>query len=194
MGYIIMDTMNAKHPPMTYHDMIEDAKEIRENSKLYKAKSLEISDERITSIIAKCTADLASIVDGKHITLNDTEMVQDYTIAYFSACAKASCFPSVSGWARSMGLSRRAIYDFRNAKPDHDTSKWIDLMLDTFSDILSEAALRNNCNSIIAIFIQKAQYGMKEHDEHIKPVMQDQLGETLSAEEIKNKYKDLPED
>lgn len=187
--------MHAKNPPMAYSDMVEDAKAVRDNSKLYKAKSLEISDERISSIVAKCTHDLSVIsAHENHITLADTQAVKDYTIAYFTACIQASCFPSVSGWARSMGISRRAIYDFRNNKPEHETSKWIDITLDAFSDILSEAALRNNCNSIIAIFIQKAQYGMREQEEHIKPIMENKLGVIPSSAEIKEKYKYLPED
>ena len=55
-------------------------------------------------------------------------------------------------------------------------------------------ALRNNCNSIVAIFIQKAQYGVHEQDEHIKPIVENPLGAPLSTEEIRERYKDMPED
>ena len=68
------------------------------------------------------------------------------------------------------------------------------MTLDAFSEVLTESALRNNCNSIVAIFIQKAQYGMREQDELIKPVLDSPLGKITSSEEIREKYKDLPDD
>ena len=33
---------------------------------------------------------------------------------------------------------------------------------DSFSDILAEASLRNDCNNITAIFLQKSLYGLRE--------------------------------
>ena len=174
--------------------MLEDAKSVRNNSKVYKAKSLEISDARISALVAKCAIELSQSANNDPVALNDTDIVKSRTIAYISACAEASCFPSVNGWARSMGMSRSAIYDFRNRNPEHETSRWIDLTLDAFSEVLSESALRNNCNSIVAIFIQKAQYGMREQVELIKPVINNSLGLLQSADEIREKYKDLVDD
>lgn len=179
---------------MPFNAMIEDARSVKGNSRLYKAKSLEVSDARISDLVAKCAVELSSSAAGKPIALNDTDTVKQQTIAYIRACAEAACFPSVSGWARSMGFSRNALYDFRNRNPEHETSRWIDMTLDAFSEVLTESALRNNCNSIVAIFIQKAQYGMREQDELIKPILDNPLGKITSREEILEKYKDLPED
>ncbi len=186
--------MSAKNAPMSYNSMIEDARSVKTNSKLYKAKSLEISDARISELVAQCAVELLNSASCKPITLNDTETVKQQTITYISACAEAACFPSVNGWARSMGFSRNALYDFRNRNPEHETSRWIDMTLDAFSEIITQSALRNNCNSIVAIFIQKAQYGMREQNEYIKPIVDDPLGKIASREEIIDKYKDLPED
>ena len=186
--------MPGKNAPMSYNAMIEDARNIKDNSKLYKAKSLEVSDARISELVAQCAVELTNSAACDPITLNDTETVKQQTIAYISACAKAACFPSVNGWARSMGFSRNALYDFRNRNPEHKTSQWIDMTLDAFSEIITQSALRNNCNSIVAIFIQKAQYGMREQEEHIKPVLDSPLGKITSSEEIREKYKDLPDD
>ena len=187
--------MPGRNLPMTYNAMLEDAHSVKDNSKLYKAKSLEISDARISQLVARCAIELSSSASNKPLALSNTDEVKTRTIAYITACAEASCFPSVNGWARSMGLSRNAIYDYRNRNPEHETSKWIDLTLDAFSEVLTESALRNNCNSIVAIFIQKAQYGMHEQDEHIiKPIVENPLGAPLSTEEIRERYKDMPED
>lgn len=43
-----------------------------------------------------------------------------------------------------------------------DTAAWLELFRDSCSDILAEAGLRNNCNGVVSIFLQKALYNLRE--------------------------------
>ena len=92
-----------------------------------------------------------------------------------------------------MGLSRQAVYDCMWRKSPPETAAWLELCRDTFSDILSESALKNNCNSIVSIFLQKAVYGLRESVEVVARNEPTQ-GEYPSYEEIAAKYADLPDD
>ena len=42
------------------------------------------------------------------------------------------------------------------------TAEWLELCQDSFSDVLAEASLRNDCNGVVSIFLQKALYNLRE--------------------------------
>lgn len=149
-------------PAQTFDEMVEAGTERRKNSSLYKIQSAAFVDEQLAALVAKTTGELVEAATAEPVSLTDTETVKARTVLYLKSCEASSSFPSVTGLARSMGLSRQALYDCiqRNSPPD--TAAWLELCRDAFSDLLSEAALRNNCNNITAIFLQKALYGLRE--------------------------------
>ena len=53
--------------------------------------------------------------------------------------------------------------------------------------------MRNNCNSIVSIFLQKAVYGLREAVELIAKT-EEPLGDTVTAEDLARRYADLVED
>lgn len=142
--------------------MVADGEEKKRNSKLYKAQSAEFVDGELSALIAKTAEELTTAATAEPVSLLDTQEVKRRTVVYLRACEESSSFPSIAGLARSMGLSRQALYDcvWRNSPPD--TAKWLELCRDSFSDILAEAGLRNNCNGVVSIFLQKALYGLRE--------------------------------
>lgn len=186
--------ISGKNPSQTYAEMIDSTSNKRNTSKLYKAQSLEVSDDRISETVDKVGCELSAIAtSGKRVSLNDTETVKAQSILYVKACTQTASCPSMSGWARCMGMSRHAIYDFIRRHPDHPTSEWAMICHDAFSDILAESALRNNCNSIVSIFLQKAMYGMNDNPATMPVIITDQSDE-LTAEEIARKYSDIPDE
>ena len=149
-------------PAQNFTEMVEDGEQQRKTSKLYKAESAAFVDEKLSDLLKRTTAELVEAANMEPVSLQDTATVKARTVLYLRACEAASCFPSFAGLARSMGLSRQALYDCIWRKSPPATAAWLEVCRDTFSDILAESALRNNCNSIVSIFLQKAIYGLKE--------------------------------
>lgn len=149
-------------PAQSFAEMVEDGEQQRRTSKLYKAESAAFVDERLSDLLKRTTAELAEAATTEPVSLQSTADVKARTILYLRACEAASCFPSFAGLARSMGLSRQALYDCIWRKSPPATAAWLEICRDCFSDILAESALRNNCNSIVSIFLQKAVYGLRE--------------------------------
>ena len=130
-------------PAQTFPQMVEAGAEQKRQSKLYKAESAQFVDERLSALVGKTAAELATAAEAKPVSLADTELVKERTILYLKACEASSSFPSVAGLARSMGLSRQALYDCVWRRSPPSTAEWLELCRDSFSDVLSEASLRN---------------------------------------------------
>lgn len=154
-------------PAQTFSEMVAEGEAKRKGSKLYKAEAAAFVDEQLAALVAKTAGELVEAATAEPVSLMDTETVKARTVLYLKSCEASSSFPSVAGLARSMGLSRQALYDCIQRNSPQDTAAWLELCRDAFSDLLSEAALRNNCNNITAIFLQKALYGLKESVEII---------------------------
>lgn len=142
--------------------MLESGGERKKNSSLYKAQSAEFVDGELSALISKTAEELTTAATTEPVSLSDTQEVKRRTVIYLRACEESSSFPSVAGLARSMGLSRQAVYDCLWRNSPSETARWLELFRDSCSDILAEAGLRNNCNGVVSIFLQKALYGLRE--------------------------------
>ena len=149
-------------PAQSMPEMVEAARQTRQSSKLYKAQSAEFSEKRIAELISKTTKELGEVAKTEPVSLSDTSKVQERTLLYLRACQDAAALPSMAGLARSMGLRRRSLYHCIETNSPAATAHWLEVCRDAFSDVLSDTALRNDCNSIVAIFLQKAQFGLRE--------------------------------
>ena len=146
---------------MTESQMIEYGRQKRSTSKIYKAETLQITDDAITQTVNRGLAEMLNADRGTKINLSDVEMVKTVSKSYLKACADSPCFPTMAGLARAMGCSRTILYHYMKRK-DSETGQWLMMCHDLFSDLLAEAALRNNCNPVVSIFLQKAQFGLSE--------------------------------
>lgn len=174
-------------PAQSFTEMVEAGTEKRKNSSLYKAQSAAFVDEQLAALVAKTAGELVEAATTEPVSLTDLETVKARTVLYLKACETSSCFPSVAGLARSMGLSRQALYDCITRNSPKDTSAWLELCRDAFSDLLSEAALRNNCNNITAIFLQKALYGLRETVEVVARQENGPLGPLVDQAELERR-------
>ena len=151
----------AKDTIMTETDMIEYGKQKRSKSTLYKAESMQVTDEAISKTVMKGYAQLANAEKMQRIDFSDIDLVKEVSLRYIHACADASCFPTMSGLARAMGCNRSQLYR-QMKKRDTEVGQWLLLCHDLYSDVLAEASLRNNCNPVVGIFLQKAMFGLSE--------------------------------
>lgn len=173
-------------PAQTFGEIVEDGQAKRKQSKLYKAESAEFVNDCISALVAKTTSELAEIATAEPVSLSDVEEVQRRTVIYLKGCEAASCMPSMAGLARSMGLARRSLYYCIDHQQPQKTAAWLELCRDSFSDMLAETALRNNCNGIVAIFLQKSIYGLRESLE-IVAKQETPLGPILEDDELKKR-------
>ena len=181
-----------KNAMMTPTEMIEMGKQNRKTSTIYKAESAQINDEAIAKTVMKGFAELANAERTQKIDLSDINLVKDISLEYIKACADSSSFPTLSGLARAMGVNRSTLYHWMRKK-DTETGQWLMLCHDLYSDVLAELTLRNNCNPVVGIFLQKAMYGLSETDNVvlISQIQSDESAEDYTPQNYKDKYIDL---
>lgn len=184
-----------KNPPQSYEEMTATGQERRQNSKIYRAESMELSEAKISDIVTLTAAELARLADtDEAISLFDTQEVKRRSILYLRACADTSSIPSFNALARSFGYSREGVNKFRREHPTHETSVWLEMVHDAIADTLADCALHNLSNSVVSIFSLKARDGWKDAYTFETPITQTVLGAEVSAEAIAAKYSELPSD
>lgn len=186
----------GKNPAQSYLEMTESMTASKEKGlalekghSIYKEKSGEYQEDKLRELVAAKTSELVETATKEKVSLEDIESVKARTIVYLRACEETCTFPSSLGLARSLGYSDRALRNWRNYKSDTETAQWLEMFNDLCADVLNQSALKNNANSIVSIFLNKAMYGFRETNELIltpnKPGYEEA---TYSAEDIRKRY------
>ena len=127
---------------------------------------------------------------GIRIQLSDTDMVKDTALRYLQSCERVGTLPTKTGFARACGVSSIAFDNFMRRHDDHPTTAFLRILLEGFSDALTQASLSGSVQPIVAIFLQKALYRLREN-EIIEPPKEDVLGETTDPRKLMEKYAEL---
>ncbi len=182
--------------PQTFDEMVAYGEDRKANSKLYKAENAKFIDSQLSEMINAMSSELITAGAKDKISLGDLRAVKEQTILYLGSCAKTATIPSIAGLARALGTTRRAIYDYINRNAYTESAIWLEQCKDLFSDILSGAGLRGCCNPVVAIFLQKAQFGLRETSTlEITPARPvNPLGPIPTPEEMERRLAELPED
>ena len=189
--------ITGKNEAQSFEEMTEDMETSKERglsvtkgNSIYKKESGEYQEEKLRELVAAETAKLVEVTTKEKVSLEDIENVKIRTIAYLRACEETGTFPSNLGLARSLGYSDRALRNWRNQKPTSETAQWLEMFNDLCADVLNQSALKNNANSIVSIFLNKAMYGFRETNELIltpnKPGYEEEAA--YSAEDIRKRY------
>ena len=135
-------------------------------------------------------SEVAEFATKERVALEDLKEIQKRSILYLRACEESGTFPSSLGLARSLGYSDRALRHWRSKQPNTETAQWLEMFNDTCADILSQSALKNNANNIMAIFLNKALYDFRETSELVLTPNSSALEDekTYSADEIRSRY------
>lgn len=160
-----------------------------ESSALY---SRDVDAGTKVSMIVSSIAEQISYV-GEPIEFNDTEKVRDTVIRYLESCDRIHALPSKIGLARACGCDRSAFDKFVRRNPNHKTAIFLQIVTDAFSEALTQASLNGSVQPIVAIFLQKALYGMRENEQIATPV-ESPLGEITDTETLMKKYEELTVD
>lgn len=148
---------------MSQAEMIEAGRQKRSASKIYKAASMELTDEAISSIVGRGLSEIMDSDSVEKINLSDINIVKEVSKQYLKACKESATLPSMAGLARAMGCSRSILYRWMKSRHETETGQWLLMCHDLFSDVLAETALRNNSNPIVSIFLLKALFGLQDH-------------------------------
>ena len=185
-------TRYPKNPAQTEDEMLEDVVATKATkSHHYKVQGDEHRAEVLSALVKRSAGQLAE-ADKVKIPLSDAEAVKSQAFCYLAACEQAGAFPSIVGLSRSLGCSRRALYQIIDKRTFPQTAEFLEMFRDMCSDILSESALTNNANTVATIFIQKAVYGLRESVELVVSPP-NPLGENSNPEQVKQLVDALPE-
>lgn len=173
----------AKNFPQTPEE-ISAVNKVRAMTKAYRQKRTDESTKAIQDLIGRGMENLAyASVVGK-LNLLDTERLKEQSMIYLNTCMEDGVLPDFQSFCLSLGYSRSGVLNYIKRSSEDDPSKeWLIMMRDTFSSMLSQAALGGDVNTIFAIFQQKAMYGWQETSK-VEVVHESLLGTPKTPEEI----------
>lgn len=174
----------SKNLPQT-PEQIHANNEIRSKTKVYKTKKETASTEYISSLIARGMESLAESQTMGKINLADTNRLKEQTFIYLESCMEDGVLPDFQSFCLSLGYSRSGVSGYIKRNPESDPScEWLIMCKDTFSALLSQAALGGDVNTIFAIFQEKAMYGWVEETK-VTVQHEDALGAPKTEAELK---------
>lgn len=195
-----MGRKTGLHEAQSVDEMISDMNNAKEKGlatkrgqSLYKKETGEYQEDKLRALIASNINDIANFATKERVSLEDINEVKTRSMIYLKACEETGTFPSSLGLARALGYTDRSLRNWRNKQPNTPTAKWLEMFNDTCADILAQSALKNNANTIMSIFLNKALYDFRETSELVlTPHVSNEDENNYSPEEIRKRY--LPND
>ena len=177
---------------LTFEGMVAEQEKAK-HTRVYKAENLQVSSQEIQKSVRTALDEMHKLSTGKRIRLEDTDTVKELTEQYLTSCIQTSTMPKMSGLARALGYSKDGLYWFMRNKKEHPTTDWLKNFHDVCSDVLAQNSLMGTVHPIVAIFLQKALYGLRDNItiETVPP--EDGRMESMDHDELIRKYGHLIE-
>ena len=157
------------------------------SKKLYKSQSDAHKGDQLQTDIANRIVALQETTGREKVDFANLEQVKERTYLYLEACREASVFPSVMGLAvHGFGVSRQALNQYL-LKNNNATTDFIELTKDVIADILTNASLYNNANTIASIFQLKNSHAFSDKVE-IQAVAPHTELQDYSIDDIRTRY------
>ena len=127
----------------------------------YNEVSAELKAQALDNAITQQQELLNKAEKRGKIDLNDLEAVKKACSDYLESCRRAGVYPSMTGLAPSMGISRQALYGYiaRNNSP---SANYLDSVRSAMSAIVEQAGLTRVASEAMAIFILKNTVDMAD--------------------------------
>ena len=127
------------------------------------------------------------------IDISDPRQVEDRLDWYFNHCFENDMKPSVSGFCNSLGITRQALFDWKNGNFRADTHQAIILRAYAMLEQLWEDYMQNGkINPVSGIFLGKNNFGYADKQEYVVTPKNDTI-EAIDAKVIEEKYAELPD-
>ena len=186
------EDLNKTVPEVTkeFLEKSENPYTIEKGINIYKAKSDDYKELKLSMLINNTIKDMAIFADNVKIPLSDYKGVKVKTMEYMQECAALSVYPTFEGLSHALGYTERDLRKAEQTAENLESIKWLDFCKEKFSAILTENALKSNANSAYSMFYQKAAYGLKESSEIIITPNASALGDKKNIDDI---ISELPE-
>ena len=176
--------------PQTFNQMVE-SNEARKPKKGDRRAYIEANKEQISALVGDLANRLEQSEQRAKINLRDTERVKTISLEYIRSCQYTGTLPTLAGVSLALGCSEASLRTFKYNNPEHETAKWLSLLVKHFGEVLGQAALDGDVAPIPAIFTLKARY---QWSDQVEPETKDNSGtEELSPDAIAAKYEDIPD-
>lgn len=168
----------------TAQALVEERDRNGYTKKLYKAEADSHKGETLKSNILAQLDSLKEVEEKDKVNFRDISDVKRRTYSYFVSCATAEVYPSVMGLAvHGFGISRQALNQWLQRNSNTETAEFIEQAKDVMADILTNAGLYNNANSVQVLFQLKNHFGHADKVE-LTAIPTTALGRDLSIEDI----------
>ena len=156
-------------------------------NRLYNEVSNELKAQALDNAIAQQQRLLEKADNRGHIDLDDLDAVKTACADYLESCRLAGVFPSMTGLAPSMGLSRQRLYQYIRDS-NTESARYLDAVRSAISAVVEQAGLTRAASEALAIFILKNSVDMADKvDITAIPAepeeKEDVIGELLREEE-----------
>lgn len=127
------------------------------------------------------------------IDTGDPEQLSDRINMYFEYCAKNDMKPTVSGLASAIGVSRIALWKWKAGVNRPQNYAIIEDAYNRLEELWEMYMMNGKISPPNGIFLGKNHFGYKDvQDLIVAPA--NPLGDTVNAEVIEEKYRELPPD
>lgn len=160
---------------------------VRNPQKDFGEENTEPGDNSRYLRLARASMDLPPI------DISDAEQVEDRINLYFDFCEQNDKKPQKIEMANWLGIHIDTLHTWLNGEYRAEThSEPIKKANAILHSLWVDYLQNGKTNPASGIFLGKNMFGYRDAIDLV-PVQQNPLGDTLSAEEIAEKYKDLPE-
>lgn len=127
------------------------------------------------------------------VDTSDPKQVEERIFWYFQLCVEQNMKPTVTGFSRALGYSRRTIDRWKNGIDRPQNYAVIEKAYDVLEELWENWMVNGQINPASGIFLGKNHFGYKDvQDVVVTP--QNPLGDAVDAEAIEQKYAELPDD
>lgn len=176
-------------------NVLRQQKQTGGRSKIYKEVSTELKGNLLADDLDRKARALRESIRQNRVNLDDLQDVQRRALKYLEDCKASKTIPTTSGLAvYSLGMSRQNLNLYLRTHPDTPTAQFLQQVKDVFADTLETAALTNNINTIMAIFVLKNDHDRADRVE-IEPIKAQTgpLGEQLDEKALTERLDALPD-
>lgn len=142
----------------------------------------------LSADLERKTAALIAAAKKDRVNFDDLEDVQTRTVRYLNACRDSGTFPSINGLCVfGFGVSRNSLYARLKAHPESPVCQYLEGVRDLIADVLVNASLNRNADSIMSIFVLKNNHGFRDSVQ-VEPVTPVKSEDDYSAEDMRRRY------
>ena len=186
-----------EHPQTRHYTFSPAAQKARKHGQLV-AHHIDFDPYDDTKTGTKMTMFVAKCVEiSQGADRNDIQTLWDCFGAYLELCASWNVRPSNMNCYLACGIDKGTALAWSNGeskRQDPEYRKFADTIRAVCSGVRNQLAIENKINPVLAIWWDKTIDGVYEQPDAAAADNTPLLGETLTPQELADKYDDLPDD